>query len=193
MTESDESRWDARYAGPQTLTITGSPFLARAASSMKPGGRLLELAGGLGEDALWLALQGFEVTLTDVSGVALEHARAAAAERGVALTTSRVDLERAFPPGPWDAIHCHHYIDRALFERYPVELAPGGVVALCHPTVTNLERRPRPSRRYLYEAGEMRALAEAAGLEVISFEEGWMENGKHEAQLVARRAAAGRV
>ena len=187
MSDDDESRWDARYAGPQTLAISGSPFLEALVPELKPSARVLELAGGLGEDAIWFARHGFEVTLSDVSGVALEHARAAAAEHGVELTALRIDLERDFPAGPWDAIHCHHYIDRALFDRYPDALAPGGVVALCHPTVTNLERHPRPSRRYLYEPGEMRTLAVAAGLEVVRFEEGWMENGKHEARLVARR------
>ncbi len=187
MSQDDEARWDARYAGPQVLSIEGAVFLEQLLPRLKPGGRLLELAGGLGEDAIFLAGQGFEVTLTDISGVALGHARRAAAERGLELEVLRIDLEETFPPGPWDAIHCHHYIDRALFARYPEQLAPGGIVALCHPTVTNLERHPRPSRRYLYEPGEMRALALAAGLEILSYEEGWAETGKHEARLVATR------
>lgn len=188
MSDEDEARWDARYSGARTLTIAGSPFLGRLASHLRPSARVLELAGGLGQDAVWLAEQGFQVTLTDVSGVALEHARAAASQRGLELAILRVDLERVFPPGPWDAIVCNNYIDRALFQRYPVELAPDGVVALQHPTVTNLERHPRPGRRYLYEVGEMRALAEAAGLSVVHHEEGWMDNGRHTARLIARRS-----
>ncbi len=187
MSEDDALRWDARYEGPQPQVVTGSPFLARLAALSKPGGRLLDLAGGLGGDAIWFAEQGFRVTLADISGVALGHARAGAAREGVELTCLQIDLERDFPAGPWDAIHWAQYLDRALFDRYPEALAPGGVVALRHPTVTNLERHPRPSRRYLYEPGEMRALADAAGLEVLCYEEGWQEKGRHEARLFARR------
>ncbi len=187
MSDEDEGRWDARYAGAGPVTVEGSPFLERLAERLAPGARLLELAGGLGGDAIWLARRGFEVTLADVSGVALDHAARAAVESGVELRCVRVDLERDFPAGPWDAIHCHHYIDRALFESYPTATAPGGLIALCHPTLTNLERHPRPSARYLYAPGEMRELA-AATLQIIEYEEGWMDNGKHEARLLARSA-----
>ena len=60
------------------------------------------------------------------------------------------------------------------------ELRAGGALVLCHPTVKNLDRNPRPSRRYLYECGEVRLLAEAAALEIRSYEESWGSTGKHE-------------
>jgi len=84
-------------------------------------------------------------------------------------------------------IHCHHYLNRALFRLFPGALAPAGLVALCHPTLTNLERNERPGRHYLYELGEMRRLAEDGGLRIVQHEESWGTNDKHEARLIARR------
>ena len=46
-------------------------------------GRVLDVGCGEGADAIWLAQQGWDVTALDVSGVALERARAVAKEAGI--------------------------------------------------------------------------------------------------------------
>jgi len=86
----------------------------------------------------------------------------------------------------WDVIYCHHYLNRILFRRFPHALATKGLLALCHPTVLNLERHARPSLRHLYTTNETRRLAETAGLLVIHYEESWGANDKHEARMLAR-------
>jgi ubiquinone/menaquinone biosynthesis C-methylase UbiE len=45
-------------------------------------GRALDVAGGTGRHALWLARRGLDTTLADVPQVALEKAAAAASEEG---------------------------------------------------------------------------------------------------------------
>src|SRR5271163_3481157 len=48
----------------------------RALQQTSPAGaRVLELGGGTGEDAAWLAKQGFQLLLTDVSPAMVEVAR----------------------------------------------------------------------------------------------------------------------
>lgn len=74
---------------------------------------------------------------------------------------------------------------RPLLAALPAALAPGGWLVLAHPTGTNLERHARPPRPFLLEDGELPALVR--GLEAIRSEEGWLEEGRHEARLVARR------
>jgi hypothetical protein len=54
----------------------------------------------------------------------------------------------------------------------------------CQPTLRNLERHARPGRPYLLVEGELPTLVQ--GLEVLQYEEGWLEEGRHEARLVAR-------
>jgi hypothetical protein len=65
-------------------------------------------------------------------------------------------------------------------------LAPGGWLCCEIATVRNLERHARPSRRFLLEAGELRALCEP--LESVFYDEDW-HDGRHVARSVARAAA----
>jgi SAM-dependent methyltransferase len=61
-----------------------------------PVGRALDLAGGEGRNALWLADRGWQATVVDFSQVALDKARVLASKRFGAnserLTTIRADL-----------------------------------------------------------------------------------------------------
>lgn len=81
-----------------------------------------------------------------------------------------------------------HYLQRDLFPRFADALAPGGLLVFCQPTERNLERNPRPSARFLLKEGELAELV-PEGLEILSLEEAWLEEDRHEARLVARRRA----
>jgi hypothetical protein len=101
------------------------------------------------------------------------------------MSRRSVDLESAPPPpGPWDVVVCFHYLHRPLFAHVPEILAPGGLFVFCQPTTRNLERHARPGARYLLHEGELPDLL--VGLEVVRYEEGWLEEGRHEARAVAR-------
>jgi len=185
----DQLKWDARYAerGPQARPPAS--FLALAAEHLPTKGRALDVAGGDGRNALWLAERGLAVTICDVSPEGLANARTLAAERGLELETQALDLTSGdFPQGPFDLILSFHYLQRDLFPRFAAALAPGGVLVFCQPTRSNLERHRHPSARFLLEDGELAGLVPES-LEVISLEEGWLEEGRHEARLIARRAS----
>ncbi len=189
MSDDDRARWDARYRerGPDP----GEPSaLVTALAAELPGrGRALDIAGGAGRHALWLARRGLEVTLADISEVALDTARAAAARADLPLRTLALDLERdPLPEGPWDLILSVHYLDRRLFAAYPAALSPGGLLLVLHQTRSNLLRYPHPSARFLLEDGELPSLVGGA-LEILRHEEGWLAEGQHEALLLARRPA----
>jgi SAM-dependent methyltransferase len=147
------------------------------------------MAGGSGRNAVWLARRGLDVTLADVSDVALERAARAARAAGGPLATVRVDLEAAPPPaGPWDLLVCTYFLHRPLLAALPALLAPGGLLVVAHATRTNLTRHARPGPDHVLEDGELPGLVR--GLDVVRSEEGWLEGGRHEARLVARRPAA---
>jgi tellurite methyltransferase len=184
----DRERWNERYA----REAPGEPsrFVAGLDALLPRSGRALDVAGGSGRHALWLARRGLDVTLADVSDVALDVAARAARAEGLAVATLAVDLEAAPPPaGPWDVVLCTYFLHRPLLETLPAVLAPGGCLAFAHATRRNLERHPRPPAPYLLAEGELRAAADRLGLEVVRYEEGWLEEGRHEARLVARRPA----
>lgn len=185
VSDQDKTRWNERYRAGGGATAPAT-FLLSLDDVLPRHGRALDLAGGRGRHALWLARRGLSVTLADVADEGLALARSAAALEGIELTTLEVDLEAELvPPGPWDLILSFHYLHRPLLGRIAAALAPGGLFVFCHPTRANLERHPRPGPRHLLEEGELPGLV--AGLEFLRYEEGWTEEGRHEARLVAAR------
>ncbi len=191
MASEDRERWNQRWRGREHPTDEPSPWLVAIAPLLPSRGRALDVAGGAGRHAVWLARRGLDVTLVDVSDEALALAGGAAAAAGVRLELVRGDLDvdpGALPPGPWDLIVCFHYLDRPLLPRLAAALAPGGTLVFCQPTRKNLERHPRPGSSHLLDEGEAPSLAR--GLDIVVSEEGWLDEGRHEARLVARRSAA---
>ncbi len=154
-------------------------------------GRALDIAGGAGRHAVWLAERGLEVTLVDVSQVALDHAGRLAADRRVSLTTVRRDLEAdGLVGGLWDVVLIHHFLDRAVLASAPQALERGGVFIFCQPTLRNLERHDRPGPQFLLEEGELADLVSGWPLQVLLLEENWGVEGRHEARFVGRRSLA---
>jgi tellurite methyltransferase len=183
------TRWDARYA-----TMRGPPgppcaLLLEEAERLPRQGRALDVAGGRGRHALWLAARGLDTTLLDGSAVGLGLATAEAARRGLPLHILRHDLEAhpTLPAGPWDLIVWTFYLNRIALPSVSEVLAPGGLLLLAHPTVRNLERHPRPSARFLLDEGELPPLL--PGLDLLRHDEGWTADGHHEAWVLARRPA----
>lgn len=172
-------------------------FVRDLAALLAPAATAVDLAGGTGRNAIWLASLGHAVTLVDISSVALQAAARAARETGIELETVERDLEADGPPPgrTWDLVLMHYYFDAAVIRAAWDAVAPGGLLALAQPTVTNLERHDRPGRRFLLEAGQAGRLADefatSAPVEVVTCTEGWQDNGRHEGRLVLRRASSG--
>jgi SAM-dependent methyltransferase len=182
----DREKWDGRWRA-RGAPGAPSPVLASLDAVLPRAGAALDVAGGAGRHALWLARRGLAVTLVDISPEALRLAAEAAAAAGLSLETLEVDLEAAPPPpGPFDAIVCFHFLDRRVYAALPSRLAPGGVLVVVHPTRLNLTRHPSPGPAHLVLPGELPTLF--PGLEPLRVEEGWLDEGRHEARIVARRA-----
>jgi len=187
MSTEDRERWDARHRAHGARTESPLPFVASQRDRLPTRGTVLDVAGGTGRHALWLAGLGLEVTLLDVSAVALELASGVARERGLPLRTALVDLDTdGLPPGPFDVVLCTYFLWRPLLPAAAAVLRPGGLVIAAHPTRRNLERNPSPNARFLLEEGELVRLVPTE-LEVVELAERWTDEGHHEAQLVARR------
>lgn len=184
---SPKQRWDARYASMGRDMGPPCALLEDSDNRLPRGGSALDVAGGRGRHALWLASRGLETTLVDVSTVGLGLAREEARARGLSLQTIQRDLESggSLPAGPWDVVVWTYYLNRPVLSGVSRVLAPGGLLLLAHPTRRNLEVHPRPGARFLLEEGELPGLL--PGLELLRHQEGWTADGHHEAWVVARR------
>lgn len=147
-------------------------------------GSAVDVAGGTGRHAIWLAGRGWRVTLVDGSPAALAMAVEDAAAAGVVLDVVTLDLRTdPLPGGPWDLVLIHHYLDRRLLGTVDLAMAPGAHLVWAQQTV--LDTHGRPGSPYRVAIGEAATLLPGA-LEVISLVEGTTE-GRHEAMLVARK------
>ena len=189
MAAGDRERWDARYRDGNHTSLQPASFIVSLDDVLPRKGSALDVAGGAGRHALWLAKRGLRVTIVDVSPVALEIAAERAAAAGVSLKTHCANLQsEPLPAGPWDVIVCHHYLERAIFSQLPRVLSHGGHFVFIQPTTTNLERHAKPSRRFLVLPDEAPKLV--APLRVIRHEQSWRDD-RHEARLLAQSVQNG--
>lgn len=189
-TQEPRERWNRRY-GQHPPPSEPSAFLTDRAALLPDGGRALDLAGGGGRHAIWLARRGFEVTLADLSDTACALARERADAAGVELDVRRIELgTEPLPAGPFSLVLSHAYLDVEVWRDAVGRLGAGGIALLCQPTVRNLERRDRPGRAWLLEEGQMEELvATLEDIEVLELDEGWTDEDRHEARAVLRRSA----
>ncbi|WP_207394025.1 MFS transporter [Actinomadura formosensis] len=135
---TDQEFWDARYAERDHIW-SGDPnaVLVREVTGLTPG-TALDLGCGEGADAIWLARQGWRVTATDISGVALDRAARHAAAAGVAdrIDFQRRDLAASFPEGLFDLVSAQFLHSPTAMPRDRVlraaaaAVAPGGVLLI---------------------------------------------------------------
>jgi tellurite methyltransferase len=186
MSELDRKKWDRKYCSADPYGTESSRLLADQQHWLPTTGRALDLAGGSGRHALWLAHRGLDVTLTDISAQGLQIARQRAEAAGLQIGCVDIDLEEdPFPSGPWDVVVSCLYLYRPLFRSIQHQLATGGVLVVIQPTRKNLERHTRPPERFLLKENELRQLAH--GLTILHYEESWSVEGRHDAVMVAQR------
>jgi tellurite methyltransferase len=166
------------------------PFLPYAYEQfIKPlfsnAGRALDLAGGVGRHAIWLARRGWGVTLLDIAEVAIAKAQENAAACRHRITFKCVDAAQ-FKAGreSYDLVLVFFYLERKIFPELVKALRPGGL--LIYKTYTELQsefgKGPTHPRYLLKENELLRAFSK---LKVLHYEETIVLRGI--AQLVAGR------
>ena len=158
MAHSDRERWDQRDA-PLTRLKKKEPgaLLVRHAPPPYPGIRALELACGLGHNALWLAEQGYRVDAIDISWRALRQAHAEMLRRGLrGVNFILADLDQfALPRYQYDLVYVFRFLDRRLFPALRERVRPGGVVVYQTFNIRLRALRPNTRPEFMLEPGEL--------------------------------------
>jgi len=190
---SERDRWNQKYHESPGSWLEPDPFLERAYSKyIRPqfhnAGHALDLAGGAGRNAIWLAKQGWEVTLTDIAEAGVELARQKAGPLASRIHFVIDDLtEFSASQTQFDLVMVFFYLDRNIFPKLIKSIRTGGL--LIYKTLTEAQFKlpggPKDPANLLKE-GELPRLA--SGLEVLHYREQIAE--KATAELVARKNAS---
>jgi SAM-dependent methyltransferase len=162
------------------------PFLANAAELRGPG-RALDVACGRGRHLALLEARGFSVVGVDDNPEALESARQVCPGATLIRRDVEADGLGAELGGPFDLVLTTFFLYRPLIPELFAALKPGGSWWMETFHVENHLRAGKPRREaFCWQPGEAARLAEEAGFEVLSCEEG-EHGGTWTTQLVARR------
>ncbi len=185
-----QEKWNQRYAA-----ITGEPQASRVLQEnhhlLPAEGDALDLACGLGGNALLLARSGLDVQAWDLSSVAIEALRVRAAREDLAVMVGQRDVLEQ-PPGveSFDVIVVSYFLERGLAPLLCTALRPGGLLFYQTFVRDRVSARGPDNPDFLLEENELRDLFAPLCLRVYR-EEGSVgdvhQGLRDEALLVAQR------
>lgn len=165
----NEAHWNkqiAKYVASD-WSLRPSPFAKLTKSYLhNTTVKILELGTGAGQDGLWFASQGAEVTLSDgVDAAFKEIQKRAAAQHITDIDILAFDITRSFPfdDASFDVVYAQlvlHYFDDETMRQIMAEVArvlkPEGIVALMVNTMADQE--------YTSEAANDQQIIELGGV-----------------------------
>lgn len=160
MSVEDRARWDAIYRQRnQTPYPDPDPFLFEYTPplSVPFEKRALDLAGGVGQNGLWLAQQGYTVDVMDISRMALIRGRAEMIAHDLRnLNFLQVDLDNIdLKLNKYHLVCVFRYLKRDLFPQIRATIPPGGRIIYETFNIHYLEIVPQFNPVFLLEPGEL--------------------------------------
>jgi 2-polyprenyl-3-methyl-5-hydroxy-6-metoxy-1,4-benzoquinol methylase len=192
MEIDEKALWDRKYSEGSHSSLVPDPFLLNVHAeflSERPPGSALDVAGGVGRHAIWLAERGWRVKLLDISSVGIAQAKANAARSAAASTIISelrdLNTERSLGRDLYDLVIVFFFLQRELFPALISTLKPGG--HLIYKTYTTEQQRFSGSGpthpMFLLQPNEL--LHAFSSLRILQYHETVAEKGV--AELVARK------
>jgi tellurite methyltransferase len=128
MNDETRYRWDERYQG-EIGSQQPAEVLTTHVHLLPHSGRALDLACGLGANALLLAEQGLQTWAWDISPVAIARLDDTASRLGLSIHSEVRDVI-ARPPSPdsFDVIVVSRFLERTIVCALQTALRPGGLL-----------------------------------------------------------------
>jgi len=191
MAMDEKALWNKKYNERSHGSPDPDPFLVSAYDEFlcsDPPGNVLDVAGGAGRHAIWLAQRGWRVKLLDVSEIGIQQARENAKRTGTeALVSTEVrDLNTTgdFGREQYDLVIIFYFLQRELFPALVAAVKPGGFLVYKTYTTEQKHFAGGPSHpMFLLNPNEL--LRAFPSLRVLRYHETIQDKGV--AELVARK------
>jgi len=187
---SIKKKWNERYRAA-TGERQASRVLKENLHLLPGNGCALDLACGLGGNAILLAQQGLKVDAWDVADVPIAALQEIALKRQLCIQAEVRDVE-ANPPVPetFDVIIVSYFLDRDIIPALIQALKPGGLIY--YQTFTRQRVSDRGPQRAEFRLADQELLQLFSGLQVLFYREegcvGDVQKGfRDEAMLIGRK------
>jgi tellurite methyltransferase len=191
MTMNEKAIWNQKHSERSHSSLEPDPLLVSAYSeflSNAPAGKALDLAGGVGRHAVWLAERGWQVRLLDISDVGIEQAQQNARrdkiEQCITAEIQDLDGSQDFGREQYDLVLGFFFLQRKLFPALAAALKPGGHLIYKTYTTEHAQFGKGPSHpMFLLEPNEL--LHAFSSMRILHYHE--TTQLKDVAELVARK------
>tara|TARA_Y100000766_G_C18810096_1_gene557579 strand:+ start:299 stop:862 length:564 start_codon:yes stop_codon:yes gene_type:complete len=183
---SAEEKWNRKYSGidvPDSLFV--DPLLEKYSDLLEFNGNALDIAAGICQSSVYLALRGFEVTSVDCSSVGLSIGQKLAKKNDVSIKTIVLDFEKAsIPVENWSLICCFRYLNISLLKLLIENLSPGGLLIFKTFNENYLNTSQKFNKNYVLKPGELSD--SFSGLDTIEISDG-MKSDESMSWIVAQK------
>ena len=185
------NKWDHVYRQSDQARYPASQVLTENNFLLPATGMALDLASGLGANAIYLAERGLAVTAWDISFVAIDKLKAHAVQQGLNINACQEKIAAAsFIQCTFDVIVVSRFLDRTLSDAIIGALKPDGL--LYYQTFTREKTSPKPPNNPDYLLAENEMLTLFSPLRVIYYRENALIGNqlrglRNEAQFIGRK------
>ena len=185
------SKWNHIYSQPGQACYPAVQVLTENNFLLPATGSALDLACGLGANAIFLAEHGLAVTAWDISIAAIDKLTAYAVRQGLSINARKEKITvESFAESSFDVIVVSRFLDRTLSDAIIGALKPDGL--LFYQTFTREKTSPKPPNNPDYLLAENELLALFSPLRVIFYRENALIGNqlrglRNEAQFIGRK------
>ena len=172
MDVSDKDKWNTIYQSKrqnvETKKLTPAYILQEFHHLLPAKGKALDLASGLGANALFLAQHNMESHAWDISSVAIEKLQEISNSLGLAVSTEIRDVV-TYPPeeNSFDVIVVSNFLDRQIMPDIIAALRKNGLLFYQTFTKTRVKESGPPSDKYRLGKNELLSLCN--GLDTVLY------------------------
>ncbi len=190
-------KWDQRFAVLECADAQPSAVLIENSHLLPSRGSALDLASGLGGNAIHLARAGLEVSAIDLSSVAMTKLSTYAEQQQLAISCCCRNLENETEQqserlnnSSFDVIVVSHYLYRPLLPSLLRALRPRGL--LFYQTFTQQRLGASGPSNNAYRLAENELLRHCAGLHILLYREDGLQGDttqgfRNQAMIIAQR------
>jgi len=184
-------KWDAAYADQECDATSAADVIQQNIHLLPRTGTALDLACGLGGNAIQMAQHGLSVQAWDVSPVALDKITHYAQKYGLDIVTTLRDVESNPPSADnYDVVVVSYFLYRPILLGIRNSLKKGGLLLYQTFTAAKVSQTGPSNLDYLLNRNELLSVCD--GMDILVYREeglqGDVQQGwRNQAMIVAKR------